>query len=195
MPGLFKKELRDIVFTPAIPEKLTALSKIGYGSATKLLIRFKDQWWKSVNGHDLSKMVFMLCNEPFLTWWKPYSPGVPILVGWLAGPESKRYSHLTKAELLDMGVATLSRVLNVDAKAIMNQVEYYDAVNWPADPLAKGAYSYTKVETGDSYDVVREPIQEAVYFAGEALNHGYTTATVEGALASGLGVAQQILGK
>ena len=147
----------------------------------------------SINGLDLSKMGFLLSNEPFLTWWTQYPLEVPAMVGWMAGPDAFKYKGLSNEELLDMGLATLARILKIDARWLHEQVEHFDVGNWPADPYAKGSYSYTKVSTTDAYDRLREPIQRRVFFAGEALNPGSTTATVEGAFQSGMQIAEEVL--
>lgn len=186
--------LKGIAFTPDIRQKMAAAEKIGFGNATKLLIRFKSRWWDKVNGVDMSKMGFLLSNEPFLTWWTQYPRMVPVMVGWMAGPEARTYKDLSDEQMLDMGLATLARVLGLDKKQLAGEVDHYVVANWPADPLARGSYSYTKTDTGDAYDILRQPIGHAVYFAGEALcSAGHATATVEGALRSGREIAEKIL--
>ena len=65
--------------------------------------------------------------------------------------------------------------------------------NWVSDPFARGAYSYPTIEAEKDQAEIRKPVNNRVFFAGEALYTGKDTATVEGALGSGFEVAQKIL--
>ncbi len=66
-------------------------------------------------------------------------------------------------------------------------------MNWPADPYAKGVYSYTTPWSKDAITELRQPVENKLYFAGEALTLGHDVGTAEAALASGLATANKIL--
>lgn len=185
--------LKDIEFNPKLKGKLDVASRIGFGNAIKVLIKFKTRWWDNVSGKDLSKLGFLLCNEKFLTWWTQYPRVNSVLVGWMAGPEAAKYTESSSQDILDMALTSLSNVFKLDKKIFTEQIELYKVVNWPADPFAKGAYSYTTFKTKDAYEKLAEPIDNAIFFAGEAVYSGLATATVEGALGSGKEVAEKIL--
>ena len=185
--------LKEIEFEPNINEKIKAASKIGFGNVIKVLIKFKTRWWEHIQGKDLSKMAFLLCNEKFLTWWTQYPEINPVLTGWMAGPEAGKYKDASSEELLDLALDSLSNALKVSKEKIKSEIALSKVFNWPADPFTKGAYSYTTYKTGDAYAKLVEPIDDAIFFAGEALYSGHATATVEGALGSGLETAQKIL--
>ncbi|HEU0080503.1 MAG TPA: NAD(P)/FAD-dependent oxidoreductase [Candidatus Paceibacterota bacterium] len=185
--------LEDIEFNPELKGKIQLASKIGFGNAIKLLIKFKTRWWDNLSGKDLSKMAFLLCNEKFLTWWTQYPEINPVLVGWMAGPEAAKYKEASSEELLDIAITSLSNVFKIDKDTLSKQVDIFKAMNWPRDPFSKGAYSYTTFETKDAYEQLAAPIDNAIFFAGEAVYSGLATATVEGALGSGKEVAAKIL--
>lgn len=185
--------LEDIEFNPELKGKIQLASKIGFGNAIKLLIKFKTRWWDNVQGRDLSKMAFLLCNEKFLTWWTQYPEINPVLVGWMAGPEAAKYKEASSEELLDMAITSLSNVFKIDKDIISKQVDIFKATNWLRDPFSKGAYSYTTYQTQNAYEQLAKPIDNAIFFAGEAVYSGLATATVEGALGSGKEVAAKIL--
>ena len=66
--------------------------------------------------------------------------------------------------------------------------------DWMADPFARGSFSYTAVGASDAdRTVLAEPIGERVFFAGEATEVEHS-ATVHGAMLSGLREAAHILG-
>lgn len=57
--------------------------------------------------------------------------------------------------------------------------------NWTTNPFIKGAYSYSTVGMGDARKVAAEPINEKLYFAGEAMNTTGHHQTVHGAVETG----------
>src|SRR5271155_1099870 len=64
---------------------------------------------------------------------------------------------------------------------------------WRQDPFARGSYSFIGPEaTGKDYDTLGEPVDQKVFFAGEATCRTHP-ATVHGAYMSGLRAASQVL--
>ena len=57
--------------------------------------------------------------------------------------------------------------------------------DWSRDPFSRGAYSYLAVGGGAARAVLSAPIDDAVFFAGEATAAGGQAGTVNGALESG----------
>jgi monoamine oxidase len=65
--------------------------------------------------------------------------------------------------------------------------------NWSADPFTRGSYSYSTPQTADARKIMIEPVQNMLFFAGEALYEGPEMGTVEAALTSGMKAANQII--
>jgi len=64
---------------------------------------------------------------------------------------------------------------------------------WRQDPFARGSYSFIGPEaTGKDYDTLGEPVDQTVFFAGEATCRTHP-ATVHGAYMSGLRAAAEVL--
>ena len=185
--------INKIKFIPDISEKIALTKEIGFGSAIKLLIKFKSQWWKKVNGKDLSKLTFALCNDNFTAWWTQYPIETNVMVGWMAGPNVEKNKNISEDELLELGLLALSNMFSVDKEFLRKEIANCKIVNWSSDPYALGAYSYTAMDTADAYERLAEPVDNAIFFAGEAMYTGEETATVEGALGSGKEVAEKIL--
>lgn len=181
--------LKEIDFSPEIKTKLEAASKIGFGDAIKVIMKFKTRWWDTAIEKDLRNMSFMLCNEEFLTWWTQYPDINTVLTGWMAGPKASKHKDASSERLLEMALVSLSNVFKIDKDFLAKEIIHSKVINWPADPFSKGAYSYTRVETKDAYDELAEPIDDTIFFAGEALFSGQASATVEGAFGSGLETA------
>lgn len=185
--------ISNIRFNPPIPDKLEAVSKIGFGGVIKIVLRFKERWWRNALGKDFSEMDFIFSKELFSVWWTQYPDPIPVLTGWLAGPKAKRFSSYSDEQLIDLGLTSLSNIFKLEKKRILEQLMQSKSVNWIADPLSQGAYSYSTVATKDAYERLAEPIDNIIFFAGEAVYSGDETATVEGALGSGKEVAEKIL--
>ncbi|MBI2003418.1 MAG: FAD-dependent oxidoreductase [Parcubacteria group bacterium] len=185
--------IKQIQFKPAIPEKLEAAEDIGFGQVIKFLIRFKEQWWVDALDKDMSKMVFMLCMGEIDAWWTQYPESYPVLTGWIAGPNADKLKNKTPEEILKLGIASLSDIFKAPEEEIRERVVSYKVVNWPTDPFIRGAYSYSMVGSEKAYKELRKPVNDKIFFAGEAVYKENETATVEGALASGLEVARKIL--
>lgn len=183
---------KEIEFNPPITEKLELASKIGFGSVIKIAIKFKNRWWLNARGVNLENLAFLLCDEKFMTWWTQYPEKNPLLVAWMAGPDATKYKDASDDELLDMAILSLSNVFKIDKKNIVDGIVMSKVYNWPADPFTRGAYSYYKVETMGAPEKLAEPINNTVFFAGEALYSGDAVATVEGAFGSGMEVVEKI---
>jgi len=64
---------------------------------------------------------------------------------------------------------------------------------WGRDPFIRGSYSFVGPDaTGDDYDILGEPVDKQLFFAGEATCRTHP-ATVHGAYMSGLRAASQVL--
>lgn len=64
-------------------------------------------------------------------------------------------------------------------------------INWGADPFARMGYSYNQVGSEKQRQVLAQPVEDKLFFAGEA-THKIYPATVHGAMLSGVRVAKQI---
>ncbi len=64
--------------------------------------------------------------------------------------------------------------------------------NWEIDPFARGAYSYVTVGGSEAFTDLARPIQNTLFFAGEATVGGFT-GTVANALESGQRAAAVLL--
>lgn len=185
--------LRDIALPLAARERAAATADIGFGNVVKILLRFRTSWWGDHDGRDLADLSFLLSDATVPTWWTQHPAGHPVLTGWFAGPKADRVSLLTEAELVDMGLASLGEIFGRTQARISNELVASRAIDWAADPFARGAYSYATPQTRQAQSVLKEPNGEAIFFSGEALYAGPDMGTVEAALASGEETAHALL--
>ena len=185
--------LEGIAFSPAIPHKLEAASNIGFGSALKILLKFKTRWWKGARGQDFEKLSFMHASGAIAAWWTQYPDLNPTLTGWVGGPQARVLSAQSDQELEVLVLDSLAKIFDVSVETLRAQLLTLQVMKWDNDPYAKGAYSYSTPKSTEAVEELSRPVDEKVFFAGEAVYKGSASATVEAALASGLRAAQKIL--
>ena len=57
--------------------------------------------------------------------------------------------------------------------------------DWSADPFSRGAYSYVAVGGGEARATLGAPVEQTLFFAGEATSTDGQGGTVNGAIESG----------
>lgn len=65
--------------------------------------------------------------------------------------------------------------------------------NWTTHPYIRGAYSYSTIGIGDARKTAAQPVDERIFFAGEAMNITGHHQTVHGAVESGYAAVISIL--
>lgn len=184
-----------ISFYPEIKEQQRAINNIGYGGVIKILLEFDEAFW-----FDKQFLKTNKTNEPFFifadtfipSWWTQFPDKKPLLVGWLAGPDANTHSNLNEDELFEKAISSLAAIFRIAPGDLDKKLRAYKIFNWVKDPYCRGAYSYSTIATKTAVKVLKKPLQNTLYFAGEALAKS-GTGTVDAALQSGEEVAKKIL--
>ena len=113
------------------------------------------------------------------------------MTGWLSGPVTKRVK-LDDGELLEEGIKALGYIFDCSVDIVRSKIRSAKVINWVNDPFARGAYAYKTMDTPHVIETLSMPLEDTVYFAGEAYYAGPEMGTVEAALASGEGVATRM---
>jgi len=186
-------------FTPELPsQKKDALDKLEMGKVIRVTLRFSERFWDSIKPAgargSLSNMSFLFGPDDwFPTWWTANPAKSPIITGWAPFRSAERLSGKTHSFVVEHSLQTLSMLLRVSQSELQNILEDAHFHDWQADPFSLGAYSYGKVGANEAQQVLAEPIQDTLYFAGEATDTTGNNGTVHGAIASGYRAAKQIL--
>jgi monoamine oxidase len=185
--------LRDI----ELPEEAralaaAALADIGFGNVVKILLRFSRNWWATHAGQNLADMSFLFSSAAVPTWWTQYPAQHPVLTGWLAGPRADTVAMLSSDQILERALGSLAQNFAVSTDWLKGLLVAARAINWGADPFARGAYSYATPSTPQVLARL-DRADERVWFSGEAFYGGPEMGTVEAALASGWQAARSIL--
>jgi len=171
-----------------------AIADIGYGNVVKILFRFAQRWWAKHAGQDLADMSFLFSNAAVPTWWTQHPAPHPVLTGWLAGPRADGVAALSSDEVIERALGALAQNFAVSPAWLRGMLIAVRAINWGADPFARGAYSYATPRTHDVLARIHQAHAQ-VWFSGEAFYGGPEMGTVEAALASGQETARTILAR
>jgi monoamine oxidase len=181
----------DAFFAPVLPiEKREAIDAVAMGPVIKVALEFAQPFWKRVeNGRYRNAAFFRAPECQIQTIWSPrYADPAPLLFGWAGGGAAQR--------LVDRGVHPIRAALDtaaalfpeVDIKTELRNAYFHD---WQADPFACGAYSYLRVGAGNARERLADPIEDTLFFAGEAASID-DSGTVAGALDTGYSRALSI---
>jgi monoamine oxidase len=117
-----------------------------------------------------------------------------VLTGWLAGPATSNWAHMSESQLIDTGLASLAAIFGLSMSKLKAGMVAARAIDWANDPFARGAYSYATLETRRAQAELASWDDSAIQLSGEALYQGRDMGTVEAALSSGLDGARALLG-
>lgn len=187
-----------ILYFPALPLKTEAARQMGFGSVIKILIEFEDRFWEDEaiiqkTKTDTRNFHMALSDMPIPTWWTQSLKYKPLLTGWLSGPKAEKMKNENDEALMLQSLYSLSNIFKIDSYDLKKKMKWYKVFNWSKDPFTCGSYSYSAMKTIQARKVLMEPVQNTLFFAGEALYEGLETGTVEAALTSGLKAASKIL--
>jgi len=187
-----------IKFTPNILPQLNAAKNIGYGYVIKILIEFDEAFWTKQEtekrmGMSLDNMSFLFSHEAVPGWWTQYPKQSTILTGWAGGSKAALLKTVDDTAIYDKAIQSLSNIFKLSIEELEKKIRAHKIVNWSAEPFILGSYSYATLGTFEARKLLTQPVQNTLYFAGEALYEGPEMGTVEAALASGLKVAKDIL--
>jgi len=188
-----------VEFNPEITDKHIAAKKLIMGNVIKLNLVFKEAFWENVKfqtkeeqkeGWNLGFIHSPDVSIP--TWWTQLPIRVPLLVGWAGGSQAEKIMNSSKAQLFDYAFDSLHYIYGIPRKRIEDLLQASYIHNWHDDPFARGAYSYVPVHGLEAQAELARPIENTLFFAGEAANTDGHLGTVHGAIATGLRAAREI---
>ena len=187
-----------IEFRPPLPEgKLQALAGLEMGKVVRIVLHFRERFWEQLQpeatrGKTLADMSFLFSQDDwFPTWWTTMPHRLPLITGWAPFRCAERLMS-ENGSVIARSLQTLSGLLNVSLRKLEDLLEGAYFHDWQNDPYSRGAYSYAKVGGAHASDILSQPVQDTLFFAGEATDLTGNTGTVHGAMASGQRAAAEI---
>ena len=184
--GVLKKG--TVQFVPALPdEKQGAIERLAMGTLDKIALRFSYSFWPEATEF------FGLLKESrdevtSVVNMAAHLDSAPVLVVLARGAFARRLEQLGAAEAVASVMVDIRTIFGPAVPDPSASV----VTRWGDDPFCFGSYSH--VPPGASprdHELLFEPLQRRLYFAGEATNRRFP-GTVHGALLSGRAQADAI---
>lgn len=194
--GILKAGAGDggVAFDPPLPAaKCAALEKILSGDVVKVALWFRTAFWESVDGGRYRDAGFFRSKRaPFAVFWTQLPLRTELVVAWRGGPGATALRGVSADELIEHARDGFGSMLGAPAEA---RAEFAAGFmhDWSADPYALGAYSYVAVGGENARAALAQPLDETLFFAGEATSADGQGGTVNGALETGERAAVEVL--
>jgi monoamine oxidase len=183
-----------ISFDPPLEAKRHAVAQLETGQAVKIVMQFREPFWedRQVFGSRTAAAAFgfaLNLDAPFPVWWTQSPKTANFLTGWAGGAQADKLADIR--DLRRIALDSLRQTFNISINQLHRLFvgDYFH--DWRNDAFARGAYTYLKVGGSDAPKHLAEPIDDTLFFAGEATSRDFN-GTVHGALESGLRAAGQL---
>jgi monoamine oxidase len=179
-----------IQFKPALTDHAVAIQGLGFGTVIKFLLEFKTNFWEEFD----DEAGFLLTDEEIPTWWTQLPSESNLLTGWLGGPNATKKIFEPDSSLLQTALLSLSSIFRIPPAMLQEELTNYKIINWLNQPHIKGGYSYNTLHSEKAKEILSSPLNNTIYFAGEAISKSESKGTVESALQSGHDIAKMLIG-
>jgi monoamine oxidase len=181
-------------FEPALPHaKADALARLVMGPVVKLILRFRSAFWERVrDARYLDGGFFYRAEAAFPTFWTLIPLRTPLLIAWAGGPKADALANDDEAARTAKALDDLTTLFGSDADP-HGELEAVYTHDWQQDLYSRGAYSYVAVGGGNARTDLAAPVDDVLFFAGEATAATSESGTVAGALQSGERAANEVL--
>ena len=183
-----------IAFDPPLEEKRAAIAGIVSGAVLKVALRFRTPFWENIeSGRFRDAAFFYSTDTPFPTFWTSAPLRSPILNAWVGGPPATALSEKSAVALIHLALESVQTMFGDLLPPGATELEAGFVHNWQHDPFSCGAYSYVGVgHHGTARETLAKPLDDTLFFAGEATDTEGEAATVAGALQSGARAAREV---
>jgi monoamine oxidase len=179
-----------IDFSPPLPQdKLNAIAGIEMGKVLRIVLHFRERFWNRIHVHGsrnktLADMSFIFSQDDwFPTWWSAMPDRFPIITGWAPWQSAERLAS-NSMPVVERALHTLGGLFGIEISEMKRLLKVAYFHDWQADRHSRGAYSYVKVGFANAPETLSRPVQDTIFFAGEAADITGNNGTVHGAIAS-----------
>ena len=168
-------------FSPALPEKVDAARALPLGLADKLFLRTEKPEEFPSDGH-----LYGATDRTETGSYNLRPLGRPLIEGYFGGAFARALEAEGEAGFAAVALDQLAALFGGDIRTRLTPIV---ATAWDRDSWARGSYSYAKVGEADARGRLAQPVEERLFFAGEACSrHDFSTA--HGAYRTGIAAAE-----
>jgi monoamine oxidase len=182
----------SVAFDPPLPSaKRAALEKIEMGQVVKVMLWFRTPFWQRLAGGRFHDAAFFRDERgPFGAYWTQYPVRSESIAAWAGGTRAIALHGRSRDELIELALTGFGKLLGEPALA-RDELEGAALHDWNGDPYARGAYSYVALDGGNAREALGAPVDDTLFFAGEATSNDGQGGTVNGAIETGERAARQ----
>lgn len=172
-----------ISFLPDLPtEKYNAANAVGMDSGMKVLLKFSHPFWEDNFGG-------LLTGAKSPEYWLP-TGNSSVLTGFIMGEQAEYLSNLGENAIGELMAELDGFFPDKSPSSLLVDSHIED---WSKNEFVRGAYSYPKPGTEGKREVLAKSINKKVFFAGEATHYNGHSATVHGAMETGVRAAKEVI--
>ncbi|NQX91319.1 MAG: FAD-dependent oxidoreductase [Flavobacteriales bacterium] len=182
----------NIEFIPSLSsEKRNAINSISVGDGFKAFIEFEEKFYPDLLAFGGVKAGLSADNKFHYDAVFRKDTTRNVLGLFTINEPASAYTSLgSDQETIDYMLAELDEIF--DGQASQHYIQHV-IQNWSADPYIRGAYSYEfSNDQEDTVNAIKAPINNKIYFAGEALTI-QNQSTIHGAAETGYLAVEQVL--
>ncbi len=173
-----------VLFTPALPQKIAAARGLPLGLADKLFMALDgaEEFEKETRlfGRTDRKGTGGYHLRPF---------GRPMIEAYFAGGLAAELEAGGEGAFFDFAV---SELVGLFGSTFARRLKPIRSHHWAHDPFALGSYSFALPGFADCRQVLAEPVDNRLFFAGEACSaHDFSTA--HGGYLTGVAAAEEVI--
>jgi monoamine oxidase len=132
-------------------------------------------------------------DEQFPTWWTHLPEHAPAITGWAPARCARELTGHSAGVITSFAATSLARILGLSDERVMRSLSGAYVHDWQSDPFARGAYSWAKVGGAEAHRELSWPLDNRLFFAGEATDFTGHNGTVHAAISSGYRAAKEVL--
>jgi monoamine oxidase len=175
---------KEFLFAPTLPQKAEAARGLPLGLNDKLFLSLEhaDEFDKD------SRLIGRTDRIGTAIYhMRPF--GRPMIEGYFGGTLAAELEGGGEGAFFDFAAAELKALLGGE---FVRRIKLLQIHRWGADPYSRGAYSYALPGMADCRASLAEPVDERLFFAGEACSRN-DFSTAHGGWFTGVAAAEQVI--
>ena len=169
-----------ISFTPTLPIGTTAAwNRIGMSGGIKVVLKFFSNFW----GMQTSSIYTQGYAREYYAAGIGRSDSNRVLTATIMGDQATALADKSDEEIITLLLADLDAIYSGKASHNYDPTQTY-VFDWSKQEYIKGAISYPIVSGTDAEKLIAKPIQNRLFWAGEATALNGNSGTVQGAMES-----------
>ncbi|HEY7230146.1 MAG TPA: NAD(P)/FAD-dependent oxidoreductase [Pseudolabrys sp.] len=174
----------DDFFAPSLPEKIAAAQNLPLGLADKLFLSLEH-----AEEFEKDSRLFGSTDQTATATYHLRPFGRPQIEVYFGGQLADDLETKGEKAFFDFAVSQLVDLLGSKFAQRVRPIRIH---RWRSDPFARGSYSYAIPGMADCRAVLAAPVDDRLFFAGEACSRA-DFSTAHGGWITGVAAAEQIL--